>query len=120
MRAPSFRRPSTKAVLGKGVQTQSQEEGGALIFKKTRRPLCVPGTQELLGSGPLSPQGPPLFPSPLSFHYLSLLPKLCGKADVDALSATAWPVMALRQACLWLGFHRLCRPLVFTRGKSIT
>lgn len=81
-----------EAALGKGMPTRRQEEGGALILEKTPVPLCVPGTQELLGPGTPKPsvQGSsaprvPLYPH-LPCHFVSsLVPKLCGQADIVGL-----------------------------------
>lgn len=86
----SLRRPGGETAPGKGLQTRSGEEGGALVFKRTPRPihsllilLCLGNagaTQSIqgprsFGSDVLASQGSPLPSSTLSLRHLSSAPQ---------------------------------------------
>lgn len=104
-----WRRPH----IQKGFKTHSFPSDSIVLGAPE---LLSPG-RESFGSGILSCQGSPflysLTPSPLCS------PKFCGKSDELWLSATGWRVMPGSQGRVWLGSHRLCRPLAFVRGKSV-
>lgn len=109
---------------GRGSRPGSREKWTPSYSKRLQDRFCVPGTQELHVHGSPSlwfraPQLPGFLFTPISPPTPSALySPNCGKLAIKCLSAIAWPVMALRQACLWLGSRRLCRPLVFVSGKS--
>lgn len=115
MRAPRDARSLFQASRHRGCPG---EEEADLALAGGRRPHIQKGSETLLcpgnpgatrsrdpqafGSGLLSTQGS-LYPHLPSHSFNSLCSPNCGKADIMCLSAIAWPAMALRQACLWLG-----------------
>lgn len=104
--------------------------GGALIFKRASRPIhsplillsWEPRSYSVQAENP-SVQGSSAAKVPLFLYSLTpsplCSPKFCGKSDELWLSATGWRVMPGSQGRVWLGSHRLCRPLAFVRGKSV-